>query len=112
MLKISELTEDIKADLKSQLSKGRDLHVVSDDALDDLILIVSPTKAEYKRFTDFAAKGKEDKAQDALLGDCIAYPTPEDWNTLLEQKPGLGLTVLATVVALAGVFQKAEAKKF
>lgn len=109
--KIEELTPEVIESLKAE-NPGVELHQVSAEGLEVLVLVRAPSKFEYKRFRDLAAKNKEDKAQETLVNDCLIYPKGQEWLDLLEDLPGLPDTVSGVILNLAGVYQNAEAKKF
>ena len=76
------------------------------------VLFRPPRRAEYRRFRALALdEQKRAEALERLTRDCVVWPTPEEFDALLERLPALGEVIGAKLVELAGAMEEVEIKK-
>ena len=73
------------------------------------LIVRPPSRAAFRRFVDKSASDTARyAAMEALLQDCVVWPSPAEFGELLERKPGLVAPVAERLVQLAGAAQEAE----
>lgn len=106
--KAGRIADDVIQKLKAQ--HGDELHQLTAAGL--IFIARPPTRADYLRFTEMAADAKKRaRAVEMLTRACIVYPEPDDFDALLERKPGLATSLGGELVELAGAVEEVEVKK-
>lgn len=73
----------------------------------------SPSRGEYARYNALLFDEKtRAKAFEALVCQCVVYPTRQVFESWLEKSPGITQTCLDAVLKLAGVDTEAQTKKY
>lgn len=110
------LTEDLtdgQRDAIKDMTDAKRGELYSIENVDHVIVFHSPTRPQYKRFMGlYEKKDKRDIAQNGLLNDILVYPTVEDFNKLLEEKPGYIETLTTAALKVVGIDPDASGKKF
>jgi hypothetical protein len=106
-------TDDQINDLKSKFGKVFEVHFEREDEEGEVSVFVrKPKKAEYDRFNREAMdEDRRPSAMANLTRDCVVYPDRVQFDALLEDLPGLTITVGDKLLRLAGLTKGAEAKK-
>lgn len=100
---------------KEQIAKlkaehGQDLRLVETD--DAELVLRPPTRVEWAAFRSMSAdKDKRQFAQEDLVRACVVYPGREDFDKLLDRRPGLGDALSEVVGEMAVGAEKIVAKK-
>jgi len=68
------------------------------------------TRSEYKRHLDTVRKSTYDSSY-TLLITCLLEPSPAEMNVLIEQKPGLVITIINELQEPFGITEDASLKK-
>lgn len=81
------LTADAIAEFET--THKRIAHVIGKDNAWECVFR-KPTRAEYKRFRSMASNpSQQADAQEVLARSCVVYPTPVDFDALLEEYPAI-----------------------
>lgn len=109
------MTEELKNQIQSKHPTAK-LSVVTLPATDFdgevEIVIKRPSRGEYKRFRSMLFDdGLKQDALETLARNCVAYPEPEGFSALLEERPGIAETIGGKLVDLAGLEKTVAAKK-
>lgn len=103
-----KLTEDQIAALKEKHGEITVVATVEGDCAFRL-----PKRAEYSRYQEFLFReATRHKAPEMLVRDCVVAPSKEEFDALLERRPGVATTCIGPVLTLAGVDTDAETKNY
>ena len=89
--------------------KEKHPRAVSLTAGGDTIAVAPPTRPQWRRFK--AAAADERKRPDALeliLRDCLLYPDPQAFESMIEKRPALVEVFAEQVLELAGAGLEVE----
>lgn len=113
---MSELTPEILATLREKYK--RIAHLKSARNLEDgktpewQFVIRAPKRSEYKQFrSQVHNEARKAEATEILVRQLIIHPTPEEFDTMMEDWPALCDGCGGTLNALAGAEQVEEGKR-
>jgi hypothetical protein len=101
------LIEGLKAKHGSKL---RVITITNEDGDKEEFVAKMPSRAEFKRFV--ALLSDDDTKADAFESisiSCVVHP--EHFEGMLEDRPGLAMTLGGKVAELAGVLKRSESRK-
>lgn len=102
------MDKELIAKLKAE--HGDDLRMVETD--DAEIVMRPPTRVQWAAFRSMGAdKDKRQYAQEDLSRACVVYPSREEFDKLLDKRPGLGDALSDVAAELAVGAEKIVAKK-
>lgn len=109
------IIDEIKA---KETLKNKEYVVLSredHDGKEQEMLFASPSSQEISMFLDNTANGVSNsiarKAFEALIMQCVRYPSKEETKALLERKPYFMIYVVTELQKLAGSQEKVFVKK-
>lgn len=104
----------ISPEKQAELEQDPDVTVLTHSDTGDQIAVRAPSKPQWKRFRAGAQSEVADKreaAEEMLVLECLVFPSKEDFQRLLERRPGSILTFVNGVARLAGYGGTAEKKE-
>jgi hypothetical protein len=102
-----KLTTEIIDELKAEHGEISQI-----DGIEHDIVIVAPSRAQFKRFTELSNDVKKrDRAKDGIIADCVVWPDKEALSALFDVRPGYRETISNVLMEAAGIVGDATAKK-
>lgn len=105
------ITKEIASRVKAE-NPDVELHVL--EATGQEVIVRPPTRGEYEVYKNKLADAKPGKrmaANEALVRGVLVYPSIEEFDALLEEKPGLVESYLEKVLELAGLVEDSTSRK-
>ena len=100
-------TEEQLAELRTQHSDR--LHVVEfDDPVEATVVFKRPSRAVWGRFVDSVGRDSESRTRvgTELVESCVVFPERDELKRLLDDVPGLVLSITGAISDAAGLVQK------
>lgn len=103
-------TNITKEQIEQWKKEHGEIHEISDADGELKIIVRKPTRGDMSRFTKEVSKNVFNATNNLVLG-CLVYPKQEDLRKLIDEKPGLVLTLGGEIQQLAGASQDFLSRK-